>query len=163
MNTKNKILLSLFAAIYLLTLYLLFLPAIEGLHSSRTLQSELDRMQVHFHALEAAGQSFEMMNREWGDQLVFTEATLLVFILDLMDDYPVRLVDFSGVQVSSEDSDIAASDRYHFEIRGEIFATLSFLNAIEQRFPFATLEEISMEKKRLKRVQFIETHFYLQQ
>ena len=86
-----------------------------------------------------------------------------MFILDLMDDYPVRLVDFSGVQVSSEDSDIAASDRYHFEIRGEIFATLSFLNAIEQRFPFATLEEISMEKKRLKRVQFIETHFYLQQ
>ena len=163
MNTKNKILLSLFAAIYLLALYFLFLPALEGLHSSRTLQSELDRMQVHFHALEAAGQSFELMNREWGDQLVFTEATLLVFILDLMDDYPVRLVDFSGVQVSSEDSDIAASDRYHFEIRGEIFATLSFLNAIEQRFPFATLEEISMEKKRLKRVQFIETHFYLQQ
>ncbi len=91
------------------------------------------------------------MNREWGNQLVFSEATLLEFMLDLTDDLPIRLVDFNVEQSSPISTDSSSiNDRYHFEIRGGFFATLSFLNAIEQRFPFATLEEVSMVKKHKK-------------
>lgn len=164
MNTKNKIWAALFASAYLLALYLLFLPAIKGLHSSRTLQYEITLLDARVKALKKEEHTYALMNSEWENQLVFSEAALLEFMLQLTDEFSIRLVDFNVEQAPDIQENASESmERFHFEIRGKFSATLSFLNAIEQRFPFATLEEINIEKKREKRKNFLETRFYIQQ
>lgn len=148
----------------LLTINLLYLPSIKGFHSSNKLKEQIEALNKYQSEIENTEKKYTSLRKEWEDKLLFSEDALLEFILSLTDEIPIRLIDFNlEKKLLSPNSNQSTNDRYRFEIRGSLYPTLSFLNAVEERFPFAILEQMEMKKKIERKKTYLHTTFSIQQ
>lgn len=164
MKMTNKLLLFGGLLFYVFCAYIFYRPALSGFHSSNKLQEEVALLTENQEKAEEELKNYAALNLAWGDQLILSEESILTYVLSLTDSLSIHLVDFSHVEESQKSiSTPSFSHRYRFEVRANLYKTLTFLNALEQQFPFATIVELQMSKKRIRRETVLQTRFYIQQ
>lgn len=162
LQVLNRLLIVVSLIIYFLLLRLLILPAVNGIKSSQQIERQYHELNLKQSKRLVAMNQFKGLEKKWGAKIHLSQSVLLPFLLTQLEKTDLQLVDFTEQDLSKQDS-AQVTKQYLIQLKGPTEPTLILLNALEQEFPFATIQNLILARKTIRKKNVLITQFYFEQ
>ena len=162
LQVHNRLIVALFLIVYILLVRSWIFPAIGGIKSSQELDQQFNQLSQHQLARITAMNRFKELEQKWGSKIDLSQRVLLPFLLNTLKKSSIELVDFKEETLTKKDSQ-EMTKRYLIQLKGPTEPTLILLNALEQEFHFATIQNLVLSRKKIRRKNVLITQFYFEQ
>lgn len=162
LQVLNRLLIVISLIIYFLLLRLLILPAVNGIKSSQQIERQYHELNLKQSKRLVAMNQFKGLEKKWGAKIHLSQSVLLPFLLTQLEETDLQLVDFIEQDLSKQDS-AQVTKQYLIQLKGPTEPTLILLNALEQEFPFATIQNLILTRKTIRKKNVLMTQFYFEQ
>ena len=162
LQVLNRLLIVVSLIIYFLLLRLLILPAVSGIKSSQQIERQYHELNLKQSKRQVAMNQFKGLEKKWGAKIHLSQSVLLPFLLTQLEETDLQLVDFTEQDLSKQDS-AQVRKQYLIQLKGPTEPTLILLNALEQEFPFATIQNLILTRKTIRKKNVLVTQFYFEQ
>ena len=162
LQVLNRLLIVVSLIIYFLLLRLLILPAVNGIKSSQQIERQYHKLNLKQSKRLVAMNQFKGLEKKWGAKIHLSQSVLLPFLLTQLEKTDLQLVDFTEQDLSKQDS-AQVTKQYLIQLKGPTEPTLILLNALEQEFPFATIQNLILARKTIRKKNVLITQFYFEQ
>lgn len=162
LQVLNRLLIIVSLIIYFLLLRLLILPAVNGIKSSQQIERQYHELNLKQSKRLVAMNQFKGLEKKWGAKIHLSQSVLLPFLLTQLEKTDLQLVDFTEQDLSKQDS-AQVTKQYLIQLKGPTEPTLILLNALEQEFPFATIQNLILARKTIRKKNVLITQFYFEQ
>ena len=138
--------------IYGFLIYSIYIPAFRAFNQLLRFEKKTTLLRSQWDQLNLQEQHLDTLDQSFRKHINFSEDQILGFIFEMLEKLPLQLLDYQWEHMSTSDSTTTPSKKiFTFQIEGSFEATLKFMNAFEESFPFVSIEDIRMNKLRVKK------------